>query len=69
MSGGTERIGVRSPVTNEAREPSAIAHFDTAEFLDALSLGIIVLDAQLCQLLHKSLFLLALPTSSGGGSI
>ncbi len=29
-------------------EPSVLADFDTADVLDALSLGIVVLDAQLC---------------------
>ena len=28
--------------------PSALSHFDPADLLDALSTGIIVLDAQLC---------------------
>ena len=28
--------------------PSALAHFDPAELLDALATGIVVLDAQLC---------------------
>ena len=32
----------------EYANPSALAHFDAADLLDALSTGIIVLDAQLC---------------------
>src|SRR5437016_13717374 len=32
----------------ERASPSALAHFDPADLLDALSTGIIMLDAQLC---------------------
>src|SRR6202046_1890369 len=32
----------------ELAAPSALAHFDPADLLDALSTGIIMLDAQLC---------------------
>ncbi|HXZ61001.1 MAG TPA: nitrogen regulation protein NR(II) [Steroidobacteraceae bacterium] len=32
----------------EYRSPSALSHFDPAELLDALSTGILMLDAQLC---------------------
>ena len=32
----------------EYTTPSALSHFDPTELLDALSTGIIVLDAQLC---------------------
>ncbi|MGH8269714.1 MAG: nitrogen regulation protein NR(II), partial [Steroidobacteraceae bacterium] len=36
------------PVAAEYNIPSALSHFDPADLLDALSTGIIVLDAQLC---------------------
>ena len=32
----------------EYQSPSALSHFDPAELLDALSTGILMLDAQLC---------------------
>ena len=32
----------------ERASPSALSHFDPADLLDALSTGIIMLDAQLC---------------------
>src|SRR2546423_92290 len=32
----------------ERASPSALAHFDPADLLDALSTGIVMLDAQLC---------------------
>ena len=32
----------------EYSSPSALAHFDPADLLDALATGIIILDAQLC---------------------
>ena len=32
----------------ELAAPSALAHFDPADLLDALSTGIVMLDAQLC---------------------
>src|SRR6201988_5468491 len=32
----------------EATAPSALAHFDPADLLDALATGIVMLDAQLC---------------------
>jgi len=35
-------------VVAEYRSPSALSHFDPAELLDALSTGILMLDAQLC---------------------
>jgi len=35
-------------VAAEYRSPSALSHFDPAELLDALSTGILMLDAQLC---------------------
>lgn len=49
---GSQRHAVRGCVTssadNENWEPSVLADFDTGTVLDALSLGIIVLDKQLC---------------------
>src|SRR6201998_2274255 len=35
-------------MSNERSAPSALAHFDAADLLDALSTGIVMLDAQLC---------------------
>ena len=35
-------------MASEAVMPSALSHFDAADLLDALSTGIVMLDAQLC---------------------
>jgi nitrogen-specific signal transduction histidine kinase len=40
-------VDVMFPLFDEDAEPSTLADFDTGRVLDALSLGIIVLDAQL----------------------
>ena len=45
---GSRALRARCAVAAEHALPSALSHFDSADLLDALSTGIIMLDAQLC---------------------
>jgi len=46
--GNIRRTNGGRPLAFEYDPPSALSHFEPAELLDALSIGLVVLDAQLC---------------------